>query len=111
VITMRHANGAISSIVYVAGGDPSLAKERIEVFGGGRAAVLDDNARLDLHADGRRRTTRWRRDVGHAAQLAAFARAVRGLAPWPVAWTELRAVTLAALAAVESAREGAAIEI
>ena len=34
-ITLRHANGSISSVAYLAGGDKSFPKERVEVFGGG----------------------------------------------------------------------------
>ena len=41
-ITIRHANGSISSIAYLAGGDRSMPKERIEVLGGGKMAVIDD---------------------------------------------------------------------
>ena len=41
-ITLRHANGSISSVAYLAGGDQSFPKERIEVIGGGRIAVIDD---------------------------------------------------------------------
>ena len=35
-ITLRHANGSVSNIAYLAGGDKAFPKERIEVFGGGR---------------------------------------------------------------------------
>ena len=35
-ITMKLENGSIGSILYVANGDKSISKERIEIFGGGR---------------------------------------------------------------------------
>ena len=38
-ITIRHANGSLSSISYQAGGDTLSRPERIEVFGGGRTAA------------------------------------------------------------------------
>ncbi|MEX0741725.1 MAG: Gfo/Idh/MocA family oxidoreductase, partial [Phycisphaeraceae bacterium] len=41
-ITLRHANGSISNIAYLAGGDKAFPKERIEVIGAGRVAVIDD---------------------------------------------------------------------
>ena len=37
-ITMRHHDGALSSLFYQAGNDRGGPKERIEVFGGGRSA-------------------------------------------------------------------------
>ena len=53
IASMRFANGSEGTITYVANGDRSFAKERIEVFGGGSTAVLDDFRRLDLIRDGR----------------------------------------------------------
>ncbi len=41
-ITLRHANGSVSNIAYLAGGDKSYPKERVEVLGGERLAVIDD---------------------------------------------------------------------
>lgn len=40
-ITIRHANGGVSNVWYQAGGDRAGPVERIEVFGGGRTAVID----------------------------------------------------------------------
>ena len=40
-ITVRHANGSVSSVSYQAGGDKGFPAERIEVLGGGRSAVVD----------------------------------------------------------------------
>ena len=34
VVTLRMEDGSIGTIHYLANGDPSLPKERIEVFGG-----------------------------------------------------------------------------
>ena len=39
-ITLRHANGSVSSIGYLAGGSRSCPKERLEVVGGGRVATI-----------------------------------------------------------------------
>ena len=54
LMTLRHADGSVSSIAYLAGGDSALPKERIEVFGGGRSAVIDDFRAVELFAGGRR---------------------------------------------------------
>ena len=42
MITLRFADGSNASIAYLAEGDRALAKERVEIFGGGRSFVLED---------------------------------------------------------------------
>lgn len=84
-IALRFSDGSTGTIVYATDGDPSLPKERCEVFGGGKAAVLDDFRALTLHA-GRRasRTKSLGQDKGHRAELDAFFEAVRSGGPMPI---------------------------
>lgn len=105
-ITLRHANGSVSNIAYLAGGDKACPKERIEVFGGGQTAILDDFRELTTFRGGRKSVEKARQDKGHTAEVAAFAAAVNGEANPPIAWKELRTTTLAAILAVQSLREG-----
>ncbi len=76
--SLRFANASVGSITYVANGDRSFSKERIEVFGGGCAAVLDDFRKLELVRDGRNQKvhSRWRQDKGHRAEWEAFANSI-----------------------------------
>ena len=109
-ITLRHANGAVSSIAYLAGGDRVMAKERVEVIGGGRCAVIDDFRRVTTWAGGRQRGRKLA-GKGHAEQVHAFAEALRGGGAAPISWDELRAVTLASILAVRSLREGVPFDL
>lgn len=111
-ITLRHANGAVSSIAYLAGGDPTQPKERVEVLGGGRLAVIDDWMEVTLSHAGKVTRERARlQDKGHAAEIDAFIDAVHRTGEAPIAWHEARAVSLAAILAVRSLREGVALPI
>lgn len=111
-ITLRHANGSISSIAYLAGGDKAFPKERVEVFGGGRVAVIDDFRRVTTCHRGKTTNHRLRgQDKGHRAEIAAFADAVTQGGPPPIPWSELRGVTLASILAVQSLREGAPLNV
>jgi predicted dehydrogenase/threonine dehydrogenase-like Zn-dependent dehydrogenase len=111
-ITMRHNNGAISNIAYTAGGDRALPKERVEVFGGGRAGVIDDFREHTLYADGKAdRSQATQQDKGHLSEIEAFAAAVGGRGPAPISWEELRSVSAAAILASRSIREGFPIDI
>jgi predicted dehydrogenase len=106
VATLRLANGAVGTLLYSGGGDAKLPKERIEAFGGGVSAVIDDFRRLELYRAGRRKVVKGRQDKGHAAEIEYFVRAVRGDADIPAAESYLSS-TRATLALVESLRYGA----
>jgi len=79
LISVGFANGSQGTISYLANGDRSFSKERVEIFGGGAAAVLEDFRHLDLTRDGRKQTihSRWRQDKGHRAEWAAFVNSIR----------------------------------
>jgi polar amino acid transport system substrate-binding protein len=106
LLSLTFADGSLGSIVYASGGDRALPKERLEVFCGGRSAVLDDFRALELHAGGRARRTSGRQDKGHAAELRAFLAAVRTGGPSPLSPEDAAHVTRVTFAAVESARTG-----
>ncbi len=111
-ITLRHANGSLSSIAYLAGGDKAFAKERVEVLGGGRLAVIDDFREVVMSSGGKRKKTRaWQQDKGHGEEVTAFGRVLAEGGVCPISWEELRAVSLASILAVRSIREGVPFEI
>ena len=106
-ITLRHANGSISSIAYLAGGDKAFPKERVEVIGGGRVAVIDDFRTVTTCASGKTKTHKLgSQDKGHLAEVAAFGHSLIGAAEPPIPWSDLRSVSLASILAVQSLREG-----
>jgi predicted dehydrogenase len=108
VISMRFSNGSQGTITYVANGDRSYSKERLEVFGGGCVAVLDDFRVLELVRNGRTHTmrSRFRQDKGHRAGLQAFFDSIRNGGEPPIPFSEILTVTLATFAALESLRTG-----
>jgi predicted dehydrogenase/threonine dehydrogenase-like Zn-dependent dehydrogenase len=111
-ITLRHANGSISSVAYLAGGDRAFPKERIEIVGDGRIAVIDDFRSVTTSKNGRlARRKLSGQDKGHTAEVAAFADALCDGGPSPIPWTEIRATTLASLLAVRSLREGLPFDV
>jgi predicted dehydrogenase/NADPH:quinone reductase-like Zn-dependent oxidoreductase len=90
-VVMRFRNGSVFQLLYVASGDRALGKERVEVHGGERSAVLEDFRRLELFSNGRKSVTRsmLRSDKGHRAGVAAFANAVRSGGASPIPFDEL----------------------
>jgi predicted dehydrogenase/threonine dehydrogenase-like Zn-dependent dehydrogenase len=108
-ITIRHANGSVSSVFYQAGGDPSFPSERIEAIGTGRSASIEAWQEGQFWAKGKCEKFSAEKDKGHRAEFAAFLEACRKGGAWPIPWEELRGVTWASIAAVESLREGTPI--
>ena len=104
VISLQFASGSQGTISYLANGDRAYSKERVEVFGGGAVAVLEDFRRLELVRHGRKRVfrSRLRQDKGHRGEWAAFANAICSGAEAPIPFDEIVASTLATLRVVES---------
>lgn len=109
---LRFDNGSTASINYLSGGNKSFPKERIEVFGGGRVAVIDDFASVVLSADGRtRQRSLGKREKGHQQELSAFVRAVQAGGDAPIPEPCLLNVSRAVLAAVESLQTGLPVDL
>lgn len=112
-VTLKFENGAIGTITYLADGDKSFGKERVEVIGAGRVAALDDFRSLELVRQGRRKkiVSRLQQDKGHIGEWQAFAKAIREGSSVPIPFREIVAGTLATLAIDESLRAGGPVAI
>jgi predicted dehydrogenase/threonine dehydrogenase-like Zn-dependent dehydrogenase len=108
-MTFTFPDGSIGVVDYLANGDKSLPKERIEVFCGGRVAVLDDFRSLELIREGRRTVTRKAQNKGWVDEWVAFEDAIREGSEAPIPYEQLIGVTKATFAAVESLRAGKTI--
>ena len=109
VVSLRFENGSLGTIHYVANGDKSFSKERVEVFGGGAVATLEDFRRLELVRSGRSRVVQSRttQDKGHVGEWQAFAESIRSGKPAPISVLEIVASTLATLRIALSRSTGA----
>ena len=107
---IRLADGGVGSVVYSGGGDVRLPKERIEAFGGGIAAVLDDFRRLEIRSGGSRHVEKRAQDKGHQGEVSAFVSVVRGIQPPPHVSTYLNS-SRATLALARSLRTQSIVEV
>jgi predicted dehydrogenase/threonine dehydrogenase-like Zn-dependent dehydrogenase len=108
VLTFEFPDGSIGTVAYLANGDKSLPKERVEVFSGGRVAILEDYRKLTLIRDGHRKVRRaWlRQDKGHKAEWRAFVGAILDGGEPPIPYADIIGVTRATLVAVEALGKG-----
>jgi predicted dehydrogenase len=110
LLSLRFADGSWGSIHYLANGNASYPKERVEVFCAGRILQLENFRRLRGYGwPGFRRMNLWRQDKGQNACVQAFVDAVSQGSPAPIAMDELLEVSHAsiALAAAASAADNA----
>jgi predicted dehydrogenase len=98
-------NGSLGVVDYLANGDKSFPKERIEVFCGGKIAVLDDFRTLETVQDGKRRTIKRAQDKGWVDEWKAFIKVIHEGGQPPIPYEQLLGVTKATFAAVESIRQ------
>lgn len=78
VATLRLCDGSIGTLIYVANGDTTAGKERIEVFGQNRTAVIDNWRQATITSKGKtRKISAGASGKGHAAEMQAFIDAAR----------------------------------
>ena len=112
LISLTFNDGSIGTVVYAAGGDSSLAKERFEAFGDGKAVTLDDFAVTEFYAQGKRKRYKTGvRDKGFEQEMRRFMDSVaRGAEP-AIRFDEIYAVTRACLLAAAGLKTGAVYDV
>jgi predicted dehydrogenase/threonine dehydrogenase-like Zn-dependent dehydrogenase len=110
-MTFTFPDGSVGGVDYLANGDKSFPKERLEVFCGGRIAVLDDFRTLELVRDGSRKIIKKAQDKGWLDEWITFTRAIQAGGPPPIPYEQLIGVTKGSFAAVESIRTGNPVKV
>jgi predicted dehydrogenase len=113
ICSLHFADGSQGTISYLANGDKSYSKERVEVFGGGVVAVLEDFRRLELVGQGRKQVFRslLRQDKGHRGEWQAFVGALRAGGNSPLPLAEIATTMLATFALEESRSTGQPVSL
>lgn len=103
-MTFTFPDGSLGVVDYLANGDKSVPKERLEVLCGGLVAVLDDYVSLTTVKDGKKKVESGAQDKGWWAEMTAFARSIREGGEPPIPYEQLIGVTKSTFAAVVSIR-------
>lgn len=106
-INLSLEDGSIGTVLYLANGDKSLPKEYIEIFSGGKVAVIDDYGALTLIQDGRKKVSReGAHDKGHGAEMLAWMDAIKAGKSEPVPFEHSVSATRASFAVLTSLQTG-----
>ena len=108
-MTFTFPDGSLGVVDYLANGDKSFPKERVEVFWGGQVAVLDDFVALQTVRDGRKSEMKGAQDKGWVNEWKAFAESIRAGGEPPIPYPQLFSVTRSAFAALESLKSNTSI--
>jgi predicted dehydrogenase len=110
-MTFTFPDGSIGIVDYLANGDKSFPKERVEVFCGGQIAVLDDFVSLQTAKNGKRKEVKGAQNKGWVDEWKIFAKSIREGGEPPIPYEQLIGVTKATFAVVESLRKQETIAI
>ncbi|MCH7678856.1 bi-domain-containing oxidoreductase [candidate division KSB1 bacterium] len=111
-IIIRLSDGSTATIIYIANGDPSFEKERVEIFGNKIVAVIENFGQTVVAANGKTKSFKTRGiQKGHHEELTAFVNAIRSDKPLPISFESLVLTTLTTFKIVDSIRTGAPVEI
>ncbi len=73
VMLISFKNGSIGTVSYITTGDKTYPKERIEIFGEGKIAIIDDFRKSIMSVNGKRKEFKSSsQDKGHSAEVNAF---------------------------------------
>lgn len=113
ICSLRFANGSHGTITYLANGDRAYSKERVEIFGGGMVAVLEDFRRLETVRQQKKKVSRslFRQDKGHRGEWEAFVHAIRDGKNSPISLEEIANSMLATFSLQESRTSGASVAV
>jgi len=110
MITLQFENGSIGTISYLSNGDVTYGKERVEIFGDGAVALIDDFKRVEISCKGKRQKFGGNlltgQKKGHREELAAFVEAIRAAKPLPISFEESVTTTKTTFKVIESISEG-----
>lgn len=108
VVAVRYEDGSTAAVSYASGGHPAMAKELVEVLGGGHSISIDDYRQLTIDGRaGKRRAS----DKGHSAQFIVLKQMVRGAIDARQATSASIHTMRTTLLALESLRRGEAISV
>lgn len=109
-VVIRFSNGSVGNLVYLANGDKAMPKERIEIFGGGTTAVIDDFREGSLFRNGKKSSLK-SSGKGHREEVQRFIESIRRGEDSPISFRSICLTTITTFKILESLYTGMQQEI
>lgn len=111
-ITIGFSDGSVGALSYICTGDVTLPKERLEVFGGGSVAVMDDFRTVILIRNRKGKKLSFNGKKGHREEMETMVDSLKlGNCDNLIKFDSLRLTSLVTLKAIESMKDGKVKEI
>ena len=112
VIQLGFDNGSVANITYVANGSKAMKKEYVEVFGGGKSAIIHDFKEVELFSGDTRYTKQKlaTQDKGQKSMLSQWVAGLKSGTPC-VSYELLMRNSIAVILAIESLSIGMPFEV
>jgi len=111
-ISLSYQNGSIGTISYLANGDKSLPKERIEIFAYGSTLILNDFKILSIHSQGKKKEKKLlSQDKGQKTEVKRFVEAILNGTGEVIPFEEIYSASLVTFKIIESLRSGGCLKI
>jgi len=110
-ITIEFEDGSICTIFYLANGDRGVPKEYVEIFGGGKTAILHNFQELFVYENGKRKKVSLGFEKGYKQEIDAFLNSVRNGTQSPISFESIYKTTLTTFQIHESLNRGCRVEI
>jgi polar amino acid transport system substrate-binding protein len=105
-ITIEYEDGTIATILYIANGDKTLPKEELQVFCGGRTAIMKNFTELELWSGSGKPHIVKGQGKGHKEEVEAFIHSIKSGSDSPIPFDSILATTLVTFAIRESLATG-----
>lgn len=105
-IIVDYEDGSVATILYIANGDKNLPKEEIQVFSGGRTAIMKNFTELEFYRGSGKPNVTAGQGKGHKEEVEAFLSSIKNGTPSPISFDSMLATTLVTFAIHESQSTG-----
>jgi predicted dehydrogenase/threonine dehydrogenase-like Zn-dependent dehydrogenase len=105
-ITVDYEDGSVATILYIANGDKTLPKEEIQVFSGGRTAIMKNFTELEFYRGSGKPNITAGQGKGHKEEVEAFLSSIKNGTPTPITVDSMLATTVVTFAIHESLSTG-----
>ncbi|MDA9727822.1 Gfo/Idh/MocA family oxidoreductase [Acidimicrobiaceae bacterium] len=105
-ISVNFANGSHAAIQYFSETNQSLAKERIEIHGGGNSYIIEDFQLLRYLENNQDKSKVFSSGKGHKESLQIFFDYVKNTSENPFTWLELKSISRAGIYAQDFINSG-----
>jgi len=111
-ICLSYTDGSVGTIAYLANGDKSLSKERIEIFAHGSTAVVDDFKTLLIYSKGKKKKkSLLSQDKGQQHEVNLFLENLRKGGGEIIPFEEIYSTSLVAFKILESIQQGKSLRL